>query len=416
MHEIPFYWETLTMKRSLFVWFLPVVLSMAAGLPSPASADEPPIKEGGWIKSRDDQTGVLVHTMEMTLHPQSEPRPALKYRLLPDEFEMLDGNAAVYYLKAGGFFEQHPSLDRLLDVYREAAEQAQKENRSSDEVSPYSWLSASPAELPVAEVKEFLQLTSFQIPILAEASRRRHLDLDRQIRDVQHPILYLLPEVQSMREIARLQSLRCKVAIAEGDIHRAIEILGQQYALARHLGQDDFLVSNLVGLANAGIAWDDALHLVQHPDAPNLYWAIASLPRPLVDIRRSMSLERQLLYLQFKTLREVDETPRTVGYWQDFLDRLIPEFAGLESEFGLASASEAPETLRAQLIAYVAAAYPLRNVTWSMSAACRPNRSMPIQSPRSYSWPWCVTGTKHAMITSNGLTCRTGRQKRRPGD
>jgi hypothetical protein len=71
-----------------------------------------------------------------------------------------------------------------------------------------------------------------------------------------------------------------------------------------------------------------------------------------------MSLERQLLYLQFKTLREVDETPRTVGYWQDFLDRLIPEFAGLESEFGLASVSEASETLRAQLIAYVAAAYP----------------------------------------------------------
>jgi hypothetical protein len=210
----------------------------------------------------------------------------------------------------------------------------------------------------VAEVKEFLQLTSFQIPMLAEASRRRYLDLDRQIRDVEHPILYLLPEVQSMREIARMQSLRCKVAIAEGEVHRAIEILGQQYALARHLGQDDFLVTNLVGLACAGIAWDDALYLVQHPDTPNLYWAIASLPRPLVDIRRSMSLERHLLYLQFKTLREVDERPRPIGYWQDFLDRLIPEFAGLESEFGLASSTEAPETLRAQLIAYIAAAYP----------------------------------------------------------
>jgi hypothetical protein len=194
--------------------------------------------------------------------------------------------------------------------------------------------------------------------MLAEASRRRHLDLDRQIRDVEHPILYLLPEVQSMREIARMQSLRCKVAIAEGDVHRAIEILGQQYGLARHLGQDDFLVTNLVGLACAGIAWDDALYLVQHPNAPNLYWAIASLPRPLVDIRRSMSLERQLLYVQFKTLREVDGTPRPVGYWQDFLDRLVPEFAGLENEFGLASVTEAPETLRAQLIAYIAAAYP----------------------------------------------------------
>jgi hypothetical protein len=346
------------MKRTWFAWLLPAVLSMTAALPSPAPGDEPPVKEGGWIKSKDDQLKVIVHTMEMTLHPQPEPRPALKYRLLPDEFEMRDGNAAVYYLKAGGFFEQHSSLERLREVYREAAEQAKRENRSSNELPPHSWLSASPAELPVAQVKEFLALTSVQIPMLAEASQRRRLDLDRQIRDVESPLSYLLPEIQSMREIARMQSLRCKVAIAEGDVDRAIEILGQQYALARHLGQDDFFVSNLVGLAFTWIARDDALYLVQHPDAPNLYWAIASMPQPLVDIRRSMSLEKRLLYLQFKTLREVDETPRTVGYWQDFLDRLILEFAGLENEFGLASVSEAPETLRVQLIAYIAAAYP----------------------------------------------------------
>ncbi len=51
---------------------------------------------------------------------------------------------------------------------------------------------------------------------------------------------YLLSEVQTMRGLARLQTVRCKVAIAEGRLDDAIAILGQQYALARHLGQDVF--------------------------------------------------------------------------------------------------------------------------------------------------------------------------------
>lgn len=346
------------MNKPLIAWFwFASFLASAALLGSAAGAD-PPAKKGGWVAQTDEQTGRLIQTMELTLSPQGEPRPALKHRLVPDDFDLVDGNAAVYYLKAGGFFEQQARRHQLREMHQKAAEQAQREKKSSSDLPPYSWLSMAPAELPLKEVKEFLELTSFQVPMLAEASRRRRIDLDRQIRDVDNPFAYLLPEVQSMRELARMQSLRCKVAIAEGNTARAIEVLGQQYALARHLGQDDFLVTNLVGLACAGIAWEDALHLIQHPDAPNLYWALASLPRPLVDIRQSMSTERQLFYLQFKTLREVDERPRTVGYWQDFLDRLIPEFAGLEGEFGLASASESPQTLRDTLVGFVAAAYP----------------------------------------------------------
>ena len=167
----------------------------------------------------------------------------------------------------------------------------------------------APQDLPLDEVRKFLQLTSFQTHFLREAARRRNLDLNRNMRQVKDPIAYLLPEIQAMRELARTQNLRCKVAIAEGRLDDAIEILGQQYAMAWHLGQDEFLVSNLVGIACTSIAWEDALHLVQHPKAPNLYWAFASLPRPLVDLRQANAFERQFLYEQVKVLREVDEMP-----------------------------------------------------------------------------------------------------------
>jgi hypothetical protein len=207
-------------------------------------------------------------------------------------------------------------------------------------------------------VKSYLSLTSFQPQFLKEAARRRRFDLDRDLRNVEDPIAYLLPEIQSMRELARTQSLRCKLAIAEGRIDDALAILGQEYALAYHLGQDEFLVSNLVGVACAGIAWNDALYLVQHPDTPNLYWAFASLPRPLVDIRHAMAMERQLLFLQLKVLREVNETPRPAGYWRDFLDRLIPQLGYMADDLGMRWAKDDPETARAALVGFVAAAYP----------------------------------------------------------
>ena len=269
------------MKRTWLAWLVPAVFSMTAVLSLPALGDEPPVKEGGWRISKDAQQGISVHTMEMTLHPQPEPRPALKYRLLPDEFEMLDGNAAVYYLKAMGFLEQNFPRNMLFEYHKSARERANEQGKSLNQVPPFTWHSMSPEELPLAEVKDFLRMTAFQPRILAEAAKRRWYDMDRNIREVEAPFEYLLPEVGAMRQLARMQTLRCKVAIAEGRVSDALVILGQQYALGRHLGQDEFIISNLVGIAcTGGLAWYDALHLVQHPDTPNLYWAFAALPRP----------------------------------------------------------------------------------------------------------------------------------------
>jgi hypothetical protein len=326
------------------------------------SLGQEPVRQGGWIRERDEQTGVLVQTMEMTLHPRGEPRPALQHRLLPDEFDMVEGNAAVHYLKAMGFLEQAPARDQLRELYRSAAEQAAREGRGADKLPPYSWLEMAPRELPVDEVRDLLRLTAFQPPMLAEATRRRRFDMDRNIREANDVIGYLIPEMQGMRELARMQSLRCKVAIAENRVGDAFAILGQQFALGRHLGQDGFLISSLVGVACTGVAWSDALYLVQHPDAPNLYWAFAALPRPLVDMRYALDLERQFLYLQVKALREVDETLRPPGYWQDFLENVMFQLGEFTSKFGTAFAltgAEADrEAARTMLVGFVAAAYP----------------------------------------------------------
>ncbi|MEQ1830617.1 MAG: hypothetical protein ABL921_31990 [Pirellula sp.] len=322
-----------------------------------ALADEPSI-EDGWLLTRDPATTYHTMTRELTLHPKSEPKPALKHRLLPDEFDLLDGNAAIYYLKAMGFLEQRMANEKLNDIHKQGVAEAKSKETTLDQVPPFSYQETPPNKLPIKQVKEYLALTNFQTHYLEEARKLRAFSLDRNLNHVDNPVGYLLPEVQSMRELARIQRVRCRLAIAEGRIDDAIKILGQQYAMAKHLGTDEFYVSALVGIAISGIGWTDALYLIEHDQTPNLYWAFASLPAPLVDLKRSHAFEGQFLFEQIKVLREVDETRRTVDYWQTFTDRFMKQATGLESDginFGLTGD---PKMDRVRMAAFIAAAFP----------------------------------------------------------
>jgi hypothetical protein len=263
----------------------------------------------------------------------------------------------MFYLKAAGFFEQTYARKLLGEYYDKALEKSNETGESHNDLPPYVWLNTPPRELPIAEVKEFLQLTAFQPQFLKEATIRRGFSMDRKIENVDDPIAYLLPEIQTFRETARMQSLRTRLAIAEGRIDDAIEIVGQQMAMANHLCQDDFLVSALVGIAVQSIAWQDCLYLAQHKDTPNLYWAFAAIPD--LDLRRAYSFERNIFYEQLKILRKVGEEPRSVGYWNDFLDELLPQLQSLGIEGLQVIRGDFPKDVqRAQLVAFIGAAYP----------------------------------------------------------
>lgn len=339
--------------------WLPQSQAQISSLASPSKPrpKQPEIRDG-WIIERDEQAGLSVHTRELVLVPKAEPQPALKYHLIGNSFELREGNAAIYYLKALGFLEQTSAREKLTKFHREASARAEEEGKEYSEVPPEVWRGTAPNDLPLDEVKEYLTLTSFQPQFIREAAKRDLFDLNRNFREVDDPIGYLLPEIQTMRSLARTQSLRIRVAIAENRIDNAIEIIGQQFAMARHLGQDEFLVSNLVGIAIAGIAWNDAFYLLEHADTPNLYWAFASMPTPLVDTRHSMATEREFLYQQIKVLREVDETPRPAGYWKDFVERLGPQIGFLAYEMDLDLPQDDPQLLRASLVGMIAGAYP----------------------------------------------------------
>lgn len=287
-------------------------------------------QEGAWEYWRVD--GKVVHRRVLDLSPQREPEPALSVDLIPNEFDLKDGNAAIQYVQAMGFLEQSNAQRAKSDFENASREAANSQGKSWDEVPPQSWYESRPEDLPMEQVREYLSYTEFQTRYLEEAVQRRICDFDRHIRDVENPVMYLLPEIQMMRDLARQQSLRFLGAIAEDRPNDAVAILGQQLAMARHLNQEPFLVSNLVGIAVARIGCTNAFFLCERADAPNLYWAVASLPQPIVDMRPAMAYEREFLFEQFKELRDVDMTPRSDLYWSRFLESFGESMEGLELE------------------------------------------------------------------------------------
>lgn len=277
-------------------------------------------EEDGW-KEYSSSRGTLLRR-ELTIFPMAESAASEPVRLLPRDEEMRDANAAIWYLKALGFLEQTAGREAIERFHSEQDERMRQD--ADFQAAPWSWLEMPPVDLPLEEVKKYLSYSNFQRDLLHQAARCRNFDLDRNIHEIDDVAGFLLPEIQSLRQLGRDQSLRCRLAIAEDEFDTARTIIGQNLQLAHQLSDEPFLVSTLVGNAIAQSSVQDAIYLVGEPGSPNLYWAIAELPNPLVDQRRGVELETNMLLEQVRPLRKIGIVTLTTMEWSDFLTEVMP--------------------------------------------------------------------------------------------
>jgi hypothetical protein len=246
-------------------------------------------------------------TVRLTVYPAAPPAIAMKHRLMPRYLDLVPGNAAVQYLKAlpeGG--------DATIKKHAERMEELLEQKREDFEVD---------------EARKILQDFGSVFEFLKLASVRDECQWDLPIRE-QDVYSILLPELQSMRQFGRSLALRARVQIAEGELEQAIESLRLGYVAARHTANGSTLVNALVGVAIARMMNERLLELMQHPQAPNLYWSIAALPDPFIDVRRAMDLESDGVYLMFPQLKDVATAKLTDQQWNV---RLAEFAAKLES-------------------------------------------------------------------------------------
>jgi hypothetical protein len=157
---------------------------------------------------------------------------------------------------------------------------------------------------------------------MEQASRFESCDWQLPIREGD-PLGILLPEIQQSRTFARLLSAKMHLEIAEGKYDQAVRTLQTGYAQARHVAQAPTFVSSLVGVTIAGIMSYQVQQFVQQPDAPNLYWALSTLPRPLVDFRLGGEAEANVLYLQWPELRDLDKKKLSPEQGKELLNKVL---------------------------------------------------------------------------------------------
>jgi hypothetical protein len=294
---------------TLAVAFSPaVVLSQVTALSPPSSPEIP-----------EEQK-----TVQLVLYPAAQPRPALKYQLLPPYLERRPGNAAVWWNRLPAERDYF-----FAKLYAENGPWSKAEK----------WM-----ELPIGDPRE----KEYREKVLANdlamfstdsiyrdierAAQFESCDWEQPIREGNY-IAVTLPEIQGSRTYARLLSAKAHLEIVEGKYAAAVRTMQCGYAEARHVAQSPTLVSGLVGVTIASIMSHQVQQLIQQPDAPNLYWALSTLPRPAVDMRPGAEAESNLLYLQFPELRDLDKKTLSPAEWRALLKRIIDELCSNRGYF-----------------------------------------------------------------------------------
>ncbi len=224
--------------------------------------------------------------IQLTIHPAVAPSPALRYQLLPQVEDLAPGNRAQLYFRSfSPEWDGWRRREGFLDQVDRALQMPLKDLPRKD----LDWI-----------------LDSQQFHEVDLAARREYLDWDYTRRLRQDGVSMLLPDVQSFRITANVLALRARLEIADHHYDKALATLQTGYALGRDVGDAPLLVSALVGVAISMGMTNQVEAFIQAPGSPNLYWALTSLPRPMVSLIKPLQGEKMLIYTELPELRQVD--------------------------------------------------------------------------------------------------------------
>lgn len=273
--------------------------------------DCPRLRFGLVLLIAASQAPAQTEPTQLTLSPAASPSPALKYLLLPELIDQTPGNAALEYYRAfspeSWGFIRRPKMWEKID---KALQTPLKDFPRKD----MGWLE-----------------NNAMLRQVDHAARREYVDWGMAERLRREGYNILLPDVQGMRQIATLLAVRARLQIAEGHYDKAVYTLQTGMAAAHHIGEGVLLIQDLVGMAIAQQMLAQLEELIQQPGAPNLYWALTDLPRPLFDLRKALQGEKVGFYATIPELRNLETTRLTPEQQQKLLQILG---GGIETAMG----------------------------------------------------------------------------------
>jgi hypothetical protein len=239
--------------------------------------------------------------VRLTLHPVAVADPPLKYELLPPLAEQHVGDAAYEYEFASHtlrLYERDPSRD------------------IGDRI--YDLLDAPPEKFSQADADALLK--EVWAPNIDSAARCQGAHWAADFRE--RGIDTLLPHLNYMRMMAQVMALRTRLALVRGDLPEAVRAMQTNFAMARQMRDQPFLVQSLVAVGIARLTMERCVEpWLSRPDAPNLYWALSAMPPSFTDPYGVAEVERSSLRftdrpwvaLAMDDQLPPDQWPRVVG-------------------------------------------------------------------------------------------------------
>lgn len=255
------------------------------------------------VHGADKTTDKSVKIVTLSLTPAAEPVPALSYRLLPRYIDQKTGNAALKYYAAAGLYP----------------------NRNSKEINEniVKWLDLPFEQLDRKEVEETLSNFSDSFHQIELATRCNSCNWEMPIED---GYTMTIPDLATFRNMIRALQLQIRLKIAEGQIDQALRMMSEGMYMGRCIAEGPTIIQSLVGISIEATMLKEVEQLAQVRDCPNLYWALTSLPDPLIDMHLSLQYEHEGIFVEFPQIRNIENevlTPeQALGIITDFLNKM----------------------------------------------------------------------------------------------
>ncbi len=294
------------------------------------------------VEQQTDQGKRLVY--KLTITPAAEPNPAMKYRLTVEPHKTIAGNAITHYLRSFG-------ENSLNSCWKAATDQF------GEEVYDWSGNEVPIRDLPLEKVREVSSFfDNYVNGNIVRATKCRVVDWGLAEEDLSgmEVVTFLLPSVQQTRSISRALAIQTRFAIAEGRYDDAVGLLRMNYQLGQNVSKMKFLVSELVGIAEIGIANQTMIDLIAAENSPNMFWALAELPRPIINLQDCIRLEVSIGTRLIPELRDVESADHSRQEWKRILDKTIDAM----NSVGLMNGQSQTAISKIPTIAIALASYP----------------------------------------------------------
>lgn len=286
-------------------WVAAVAVASAAFLPRAASGQRPIM---GIADSRPSTGPVVVKaadidnekslTLATTVRPMAVPRPALKYRLLVPPAEQVPGNAAPLYMTAAARADEAGDIKRVKTPLSPEALRRFGFPSADGEIYDYwpdVFQHARLDKLDSPEIRDFLSGSiQTSLPLLEIAARRESCNWEVPVKEM--GFAALLPHLSGMRMLSNSLRSQARLQLARGDVAAAVHTIQVTIAMAKALDEQAMLVQHYVGVGICNVALETLREATAQPDCPNLYWALADLPKPMFNVRNALEGERASIH------------------------------------------------------------------------------------------------------------------------